>query len=239
MSQRADHDVTEPSPIRVAQRGAIRVLPLLTGIAPFGFAVGAAGSASDLSPAAAWSSAILVYGGSIQLVVLQLVESGAAPAVVAVAALLAAVPRCLFAVTIAPAWRGTSRSARALASYLLVEPVYAVSVTESTGPNSPRLDRALYLGAGVTVLATWLVVTGLGAIIGGGLPNALGLELVVPVMMLGLAFGSERTPSAWLSAVVAGILSLALSGLPLRIGFVVAVAAGVAVSLLPERVAER
>jgi predicted branched-subunit amino acid permease len=232
---------SQPTSTRAdAVRGAIRVAPLLAGVAPFGFAVGAAGAAANLPPLAAWSSAVLVYGGSIQLVTLQLVESGAAPAIVAAAALLAAVPRCLFAVALAPGLGATSWRWRALAAYLLVEPVFAASAAEdsTTLVTSPTRRRAFYVGAGVTVFVVWLAVTALGAVIGGQLPTGLGFELTVPVMMLALAAGSERTPPAWMGAATAGALSLVLINLPHRSGFIVAVVAGVTVAALIDRGAE-
>lgn len=203
-------------------RGVFRVTPLLAGVAPLGFAIGAAGSASGLPALTAWSSSVIVYGGSIQLVVMGLLASGAAPAVMVAAVLMASVPRTLFAVTLASTWGDMSWRWRTIAAYLLVEPVFAVAVTE---PDTHR-PRTVYLGAGICVLATWLVAA-TGAVVGGKLPTGIGLELIVPTMMLALAVGSHRTRSSWLAALVAGATSLALVGLPHRLGFIVGVAAGV------------
>lgn len=207
-------------------RGILRVTPLLAGVAPLGFAIGAAGSASGLPPLTAWSSSVIVYGGSIQLVVMGLLESGAGPAVMVAAVLMASIPRSLFAVTLASTWGVTSWRWRTLAAYLLVEPVFAVTVTD----RDTSRPRTSYLGAGICVLVTWLLATGTGAIVGGQLPTGIGLELIVPTMMLALAVGSHRTRSCWMTALIAGFTSLTLVGLPHRLGFIVGVVAGVAVT---------
>ena len=217
--------------------GARRVLPFLAGVAPLGFAIGAAGAASGLAPIVAWSSAVVVYGGSIQLVVLHLVDSGAAPAVLVMAALLATVPRCLYALVIGPGFGPTSVGRRAVVAYLLVEPSFAVSAEHQTDQPRPAAAevRAVYLGAGLVVFVTWIAVTGLGAVVGGQLPTGFGLELLVPVMMLALAFGSDRTRASWAAAVSAGAVSIVAAGLPHHLGFMAAVAAGVGTAMAVER----
>jgi predicted branched-subunit amino acid permease len=217
--------------------GARRVVPLLAGVAPLGFAIGAAGSASSLHPLTAWASAVVVYGGSIQLVVLRLLESGAAPAVVAMGALLATIPRCLYALVIGPGLGPGRLPARLLDAYLLVEPSFAVSAThQAEDPTPPPATaRALYLGAGVAVFATWMLATGAGAAIGGQLPKGIGIELLVPVMMLGLAVGSDRSRSSWAAAAVGGVVGITLGGLPHHLGFLAAVAAGVAAAAAIDR----
>ena len=220
--------------------GARRVAPLLAGVAPLGFAIGAAGSATDLPPLVAWASAVVVYGGSIQLVVLRLVDSGAAPAVIVMGALLATVPRCLYALVIGPGFGSTRLARRALDAYLLVEPSFAVSTAhQGESPTPPAAERrAMYLGAGIAVFATWMVATGLGAAVGGQLPTGLGIELLVPVMMLALAVGTDRTPSSWVAATVGGAAGLTLAAVPNHMGFLMAVAAGVAAAMLVDHVSE-
>jgi predicted branched-subunit amino acid permease len=221
-----DHRPTQRA---AALLGAKRVVPFLAGVAPLGFAIGAAGSASSLPPLTAWASAVIVYGGSIQLVVLHLVESGAAPAVVAMGAMLATIPRCLYAVVIGPGLGRSDAGRRALDAYLLVEPSFAVTAThlgEQPAP-APGEARAVYLGAGGAVFATWMLVTGLGAGVGGQLPTGVGIEMLVPVMMLALAVGTERTPPAWAAALVAGAAGIGLAWLPFHLGYLTAVLAGV------------
>jgi predicted branched-subunit amino acid permease len=221
----------------VALIGARRVAPLLAGVAPLGFAIGAAGSATDLPPLVAWASAVVVYGGSIQLVVLRLVDSGAAPAVIVMGALLSTLPRCLYALVIGPGFGSTRLPRRALDAYLLVEPSFAISSAhQGETPTPPTAERrAMYLGAGIAVFATWMVVTGLGAAIGGQLPTGLGIELLVPVMMLALAVGTDRSPSSWVAATVGGATGLTLTSVPHHMGFLVAVAAGVAAAMAVDR----
>lgn len=222
---------------RAGPTGGDQGEPLIAGVAPLGFAIGAAGAASGLPPLAAWSSSLLLYGGSIQLVVLQLLDSGAAPAVVVAAALLATLPRCLYALVLGPGLGRRPARQRLLDAYLLVEPSFAVGTRHrTTHPSAtPTERRAVYLGAGTAVFLTWLVVTALGAVAGGQLPTGFGIEVLVPVMMLTLATGSDRSRGSWCAGTVGGLASLVLAGLPHHLGFLIAVVAGVAAATALDR----
>lgn len=82
---------------------------------------------------------------------------------------------------------------------------------------------------------TWLVVTALGAVAGGQLPTGFGIEVLVPVMMLTLATGSDRSRGSWCAGTVGGLASLVLAGLPHHLGFLIAVVAGVAAATALDR----
>src|SRR4051812_37370670 len=73
---RAGPRTRAPSTVASLRAGAVAALPVVAGLAPFGLAVGAAVSASA-DPVAAWAGTLLIYGGSAQLALLQLLHEGA------------------------------------------------------------------------------------------------------------------------------------------------------------------
>jgi len=70
--------MTTTAPDRAAadrRAGARAAIPFVIGLAPFAVTVGAAVAASG-DPLAAWTGTLLLYGGSAQLAVLQVLGTG-------------------------------------------------------------------------------------------------------------------------------------------------------------------
>ena len=78
----------------------------------------------------------------------------------------------LFGGALAPQWKGASGGFRALAAYLLTDPVFVLGMARGGRPGTAQ-ERAYYLGAAVTLWVTWQVVTAASLLLGGGvLPAA-------------------------------------------------------------------
>ena len=102
-----------PSPARTgrtdAWSGAAAMLPLLASYAPFGCLVGVAVAHSS-APIAGWTGAWLIFGGTADLIALQLTATGSSVLVATLSALAVNVRLVLYSATIGPHWRGTPLS---------------------------------------------------------------------------------------------------------------------------------
>ena len=198
---------------------------------PFGTALGAALAQTGLPPGLAWSSSPLLFGGAAQLVAVQLLAGGA-PAVVVVAASLVVNARMLlYSASLAPHARGWPRRWRWAGAYLLVDPVYALAVGRfggDDGGGGPADRLRYYLGAGVTLWAGWMALTGAGVLLGGLLPASLPLGLAAPLTFLVLLLPMLTGRAACAAAVAGGAVALLAQGLPLGLGLLCGAAAGVA-----------
>jgi len=90
--------------------GARATVPFLVGLAPFGLSVGAAVGASA-DPLAAWTGTLLLYGGSAQLTVLQLLGSGAPVWTAVLVASLVNARLLVYSGALAPLWAGGAQVA--------------------------------------------------------------------------------------------------------------------------------
>jgi predicted branched-subunit amino acid permease len=218
--------------------GARDMLPVLVGLVPFGLAVGHAVDEA-VGPEATVVSSLLVFAGAAQLTLAEMLESGAAAVAVIGAVVLVNARLVLFGGALAPQWKGASGGFRALASYLLTDPVFVLGMARGERPDTPQEKRAYYLGAGITLWVTWQVVTAASLLIGGGVLPAAHLEFVVPLCMVALLVPAASTAGAKAAALAAAAAALAATTLPAGAALPLATVVGVVAGITAERVVLR
>jgi predicted branched-subunit amino acid permease len=202
------------------------MLPLLLSVAPFGLVIGVTIAEARVPQLAGWSLSWLVFAGSAQLAAIGLLAHGASALVVIASVAVINLRLGLYGAALAPHWRGTSRWWRFLASYLVIDPTFAVASQSYDGSRSPRLAHRHYLGAGLVLWGGWLAATGLGVTIGAALPPALRLESIGPLYIIALVVTTIRTSAAWVGVAVASGTAVAASLLPLHLGPAMGMVAG-------------
>ena len=118
-----------PSRRRSFLGGVRAVAPVLVGIVPFGLIAGAAAVRVGLSGLQAVGLSVVVFAGASQLAAIELLGSGARPAVVVATALVINLRMLMYSASIAPYFRETATRWRAGLAYLLTDQAYALAVT--------------------------------------------------------------------------------------------------------------
>ena len=83
-----------------------------------------------------------------------------------------------------------------------------------------------YLGGAAVLWVAWLAAVAVGATVGARLPEALHLELVVPLFLAGEVATRVTTRASVHAALVAVVAAAVLYPVPLHLGPVLAIAAG-------------
>ena len=117
------------------REGALAMVPLAAGYAPFALAIGVAAGASR-DPLAAWAGSLLMFGGSAQLLVIGLVDSGAGVWAAVAAAVVINARLLVFSATMAPVWRGASVLRRLAAAAVVIDPVWALTSRRLARPGT-------------------------------------------------------------------------------------------------------
>lgn len=212
--------------------GARAMLPWLVGVVPYGLVVGVTVGASTIDAGAGLATGLTIYSGSAQLAAIEMLEHGAAP-LVAIATVLAINARLVFySGSMAPHWRGTSRTFRAFASYLLVDPSYAVGKAGYGQHGSRHLH---YVGAGVTLWVAWQAAIVTGFLAGAGVPASLQLEHAVPLFLIAEVAHGARTHPARTAAAVGALVAVLGRGLPLHAGPLTGIVVGIAAACAVDR----
>jgi predicted branched-subunit amino acid permease len=213
-----------------ATAGARDSIAVIVAYIPFALALGAALTSTTVEPFAAWSSSWLIFAGAAQLVAVQLLDSGAGALVVIATALVVNARHLLYSASMAPHTTGWPSKNRWLAPYFLADPVYALAAGrfEQTDVGGTAAARAgYYLGVGITCWAGWQFLTGIGAVLGGVMPEWLPLTLAAPLTFLLLLLPLLHNRATRTAAAIGGSAALAAASLPLGLGLLVGAVAGV------------
>jgi predicted branched-subunit amino acid permease len=214
--------------------GVRAALPFQIGIVPFGLVTGIAAVEVGLSPWQALGTSMVVYAGASQLAAYELLDS-ATPLVVVVGTALAVNLRMMmYSASIAPHFAEYGQRIRAVVAYLLVDPLYAMSVTEFER-NESRDRFRYYMGLGCTIWLGWNLGTAAGIVFGTRLPSGLELSFAIPLIFLALLAPRMTGWPSVAAGGVAGATALFAGRLPFDLGLVVGGVVGVAAGLLAER----
>jgi 4-azaleucine resistance transporter AzlC len=223
-----------PSTIRAARRRlAIDAIGLSFTAAGFGLVYGLAARQAGLSVAEAVAMSVFVLAGGAQFAAVGFLVQGMSwLGIVAFTALLNA-RHVLYAAALAPFYQDRPRIERAAMAHVLTDETFALNLAEVR--TLGHGDAVGYWLSAALVCPLWIIGSALGSIGTQFVtdPRAVGLDVIFPASMAGLAAGF-MTGRRELAAAVAGTILavvVGLSGEP-SIGIVAGGLGGPAVAML-------
>lgn len=162
--------------------------------APFGVLFGAVAIDNGLTFLEAVLMSATVYAGASQLVGIELFGQRVEPWLVVLSVFAVNFRHILYSAALAKYIRHYSFGQKALAFFLLVDPVFAESVRR--GEGGLGVSFRWYLTFGIVVYICWLVSTMIGAFFGRmiGDPASIGIDILLPVYFLGMVLAFRRRP---------------------------------------------
>lgn len=218
-------------------------LPLQLGVVPFGMIYGVLAVQAGLSPLAAQLSSCIVFAGSAQLAMAQMLGSGASVPVTALTAMVLNVRHVLYSASAGPHVRHLPRRWRVLLAYLLTDEAYAVAIgryaeSERRGAAPGPFAHWFFFGAGLTLWTCWQISTAMGVLFGAQLSPRWGLDFAIPLTFIALIIPSLAERSNVVAALVGACASVLLAAMPLKLGLFTAILLGIAGGLVAQRLAE-
>ena len=210
--------------------------PIMAGVAPFGLIYGAAARTLGLNLAETVGMSLSIFAGSSQLVFLDLWGQGASLLVLIVTGLVINLRMAMYSASIASRLNPKGGPQTLYTAYFLTDEAYGVCMGRflSSRPQ-PASPLYFYFGAALPTWASWQSCSLLGYLAGALIPESWPLGLAVPLVFLALLIPMlARGPKAS-AAVVAMIVAVAGARLPLNLGLLLAVFAGIAAGLIHSR----
>jgi branched chain amino acid efflux pump len=209
-----------PGPASLAaarRRLVLDGLGILVSAAGFGFVYGlTARTTGGFSPIEAMAMSLIAFAGAAQFATIGYVVAGISWPVIALLTLLLNARHVLYSAALAPWFAGTPIAERAVAAQLLTDESFALSTA-----HFRRLERfdgfGYWYAAIVTTLIPWNLATLAGVTIGAAIvdPARLGIDVIFPAAMAGLAVllisGRRELVAAVAGAVIGVAVSLAVS----------------------------
>ena len=209
------------------------------GIAAWGLMTGVAMVKSGMSTVEALFMAITVFAGSSQLAAIPLLLAGAPMWVILATGFCVNLRFVVFSAHMRPYVMHLPRWQRLITGYLTADLTYVLFVKRFAAPAtnaSGRAEQMAYLaGNGGINWFSWTFFSVLGVLLANFIPSSWGLGFAGILALLGLTCALASTRLRWVSAGVAGAAAVAAFALPLKLNILVAIAAGVALCLLLEK----
>jgi 4-azaleucine resistance transporter AzlC len=202
-------------------------LPLLLGVVPFGMIYGTLALSAGLPAGMAQAMSTVVFAGSAQFVIAQLVGGGAPALVIILTAFIVNVRHSLYSVSMAPYLKRLAWPWKGLLAYLLTDEAYAVVIMRYIGPTAGPYPHWFFLGAGFTLWSSWQMSTAAGIFLGAQLPAGGPLQFALPLTFIALVVPALKDRASLVAAVTAGVAVILGGGLPLKLGLVVAALTGI------------
>src|SRR5512141_1176920 len=215
--------------------GARLSLGAVLSYLPFGVVCGVSAIQAGMSEAAALAMPALVFGGSSQVVVNQLLLEKAPLWVVVASGLIVNLRFMIYSAALARHTRNAPLRERLLYAAFIVDHTYAFTEQRAReDPKTPHL-LAYYLGCCAVIWPTWVVFNALGIFAGLAIPPSWQLEFTVPLAFISLMAPLLRDRGMWIAALAGGAAGLVFVHLPLKLGLIAACATGVAAAMGVER----
>lgn len=210
-------------------------LPLGVGVGAWGIVVGVAMISAGFSPAQAIGMTVLVYGGSAQLAVLPLFIAKAPLWVMFATTLVVSLRYLIYSAVLAPHFSHLSRGWRMLLSYITVDGMFAIFAGRFRAGDAEPNSHWFYLGGSMVVWIVWHIASIVGIFGGAMIPREWSLEFAATLALIALVMPLLFDRAVVCGAIVAAAVSLATTRLPMNLGLLLAVLAGVVVGLAVTR----
>jgi 4-azaleucine resistance transporter AzlC len=232
--------VTTRDPRAELVEGFRAVAPMLVAVIPFGLVAGVTPVARGLGAAAAAGLSLVVFAGSSQLAITDVLGDGGSVLVAVIAALTINLRMLLYSASLAPYAAAMPMRHRLAAAYLLTDQAFAVSAARWSDRRHVEPSVWFFVGAGGLLWAVWQVATVVGALLGSTLPSSVPLDFAVPLVFLVLLVPAIRTRPAAGAAAGGGAAAVVAAqagagSLSVLVGALVGIGAGVLVELTAER----
>ena len=223
------------TPIREFMLGIQGELPILLGVTPFGMIFGALATSSGLSSWDAQAMSSVVFAGSSQFMLVQLVNLGAPAIIMILTGFVINLRHALYSASIAPYIRHLSPLWKIILSYFLTDEAYAVAIIQYQDTSENENKHWFLLGAGLALWTCWQVSTAAGIFLGAQVPPDWGLDFTLALTFIALAVPLIKDKASFLSAFSAGLIAILTRGLPYKLNLIAAALVGITVGLWSEK----
>ncbi|GGE54048.1 branched-chain amino acid transporter AzlC [Actibacterium pelagium] len=198
--------------------------PFLLVLVPFGMLFGVVGTEAGLNLAQVMGFTALVIAGAAQFATVQLLVDDAPTIIAILTGLAVNVRMAMYSASLAPYLGNAPLWKRALAGYLMVDQVFALTVPKYEAEPELTINQRYryYFGTMVLVAPAWYAATLFGAVLGQTIPPEYALDFALPITFLALVAPALKTLAHVAAAVTSVIVALALASLPFNIGLLIA-----------------
>ncbi len=217
--------------------------PILPGVFPFGMIYGVLALSAHIPAITAQAMSSVVFAGSSQFIIAQLVAAGTPPLVIIVTAFIVNIRHMLYSASLAPFVKRLPARWKWLLAYLLTDEAYAVTISHYRQSEDETHNEAYkhwyFFGAGLALWTTWQISTAIGIFLGTQVPASWSLDFTSTLTFIALVVPSLKDRASTAAALTAGFVAVFAYALPFKLGLGVATIIGILVGLCVETIRRR
>lgn len=205
------------------------------GVFAWGLVTGIAMVKSGLSVPHALGLSLAAYAGSAQLAALPLILAGAPLWLITVTALVVNLRFVVYSALVREYFRGQSIWRRIGLGYIIGD-ITLVQFLNRMKRRDPPMQHsvAYYVGSAACNWLAWQISSVLGILTAGSIPQRWGLELAGTLALIALVVPLCAQLPALAGVVVAGVVAVLAHELPLKLGMLAGVIAGIGAAMWVE-----
>lgn len=215
--------------------GARTTLPILLGVFPSGMLYGVLALQAGLSVMTSQGMSSVVFAGSSQFMILQLLIAGAPAVVIVLTAFVVNLRHALYSASIAPYLKHLSTWWKILLGYLLVDEAYSIGIARFMQDDDSPHKKWFQFGSGLSLWICWQTSTAMGIFFGQRVSSDWSLDFALPLTFIALVVPMIKDRAGVAAALTGGVVSVLAFGLPYKLGIIVAALCGIAAGLWSER----
>ena len=217
---------------KIFTKGILDVLPLLIPVFPFGIIIGVIGIELGFNPLMVYVSSLIVFSGSAQIVLFQLISGGASPIVILTSVGVTNSRHFLYGAVLSEYLEDLSSSWKAFLSYFLVDQSFAISL-KFFKKNKNLKNKHYYLfGSGFALWLVWQISSLIGIFLGSIVPEELGLTFAIPLTFLSLIINDFRKFDHLIIIFTSGLLAIVFYEIPFKAYIITASVGALLVALI-------
>jgi predicted branched-subunit amino acid permease len=217
-----------------ASEGFRTFLPLSVGLIPWALVTGVSMVGAGFSPLQALGMNVIVFAGTAQLGTLPLIAAGAPVWLIVATALALNLRFLIFSAALAQGFGGVPTRTRWLAGHLLTDGVFATCLDQMLSRRDRHWRLGYYLAPSLWSWLLWQGFAIVGIFAAGSIPKSWSLEFMATIALLLLLAPMAKLRPMLVAALTGGAAAVALRGLPLRLGVIAAIVAGIAAGFAAE-----
>jgi len=217
--------------------GLRAIAPAAVATFTWGLVTGVAMAKSGLGESAAVAMSLLVYAGSAQLTSLPLIATGAPLWLIFVAGLVVNLRFVIFGAALQPYFRDQSWPRRLAYGYFTTDMGFVLFMSRygDASVRGTTEQRWYFIGGAAVSWLAWQASSILGVLLAAAVPADWSLDFAAVLALLAITVPLASSRPMLVSILAAGLAAWVGQALPLRLGLLAAVAAGVAAGMFAER----
>lgn len=222
-----------------AKEGFRTAFPQSIGLIPWALVTGVAMISAGFTPLQAMGMNSIVYAGVAQLGTLPLIVAGAPLWLIVATALVLNLRFLIFSAAIARGFRSVGTGTRWISSYLLIDGVFAACLEKMLTQEDRSWRLGYYLAPSVWSWMLWQIFALTGVLAAGSIPKNWSLKFMATIALMVILLPMTKMRPMLMAAITGGTMAVALRGMPLRLGMIIAIFTGIAAGFATEHLQDK